>query len=176
MEIQFVNLNNSGPVFQRVLTTSRPNSNFISSKLSLNCNLILKVCLIVPRWVPTNLCFLLQLLHKHQLLLGAESKTNPCPQPSCDWKTAYLQKCKCAHVYWQLLPWCMWCTKVTILCVTDFLNTCLQLINELGAVDARLAPQFRKLLAGEEKDKATSRPAEGKKVRASIKKDTVRSF
>eukprot|EP00064_Thunnus_orientalis_P006087 superscaffoldBa00000619_g6101 len=55
--------------------------------------------------------------------------------------------------------------------VIERLLTFRNLINELGAVDARLAPQFRKLLAGEEKDKATSRPAESKKVGVSSKKD-----
>ncbi|KAM7422813.1 hypothetical protein PAMA_010719 [Pampus argenteus] len=55
--------------------------------------------------------------------------------------------------------------------VIERLLTYRNLINELGAVDARLAPQFRKLLAGEEKDKATSRPAEGKKAGVSSKKD-----
>ncbi|KAM9409260.1 something about silencing protein 10 [Pholidichthys leucotaenia] len=45
------------------------------------------------------------------------------------------------------------------------------LINDLGAVDARLAPEFRKLLAGEEKDKSKSTPAEGKKSRVSGKKE-----
>ncbi|XP_062272056.1 something about silencing protein 10 isoform X1 [Scomber scombrus] len=55
--------------------------------------------------------------------------------------------------------------------VIERLLTYRNLINELGAVDARLAPQFRKLLAGEGKDKATSRPAEGKKVGVSSKKD-----
>jgi len=55
--------------------------------------------------------------------------------------------------------------------VIERLLTFRNLINELGAVDARLAPQFHKLLAGEEKDKATSRPAEGKKVGVPSKKD-----
>ncbi|XP_053171333.1 something about silencing protein 10 [Scomber japonicus] len=55
--------------------------------------------------------------------------------------------------------------------VIERLLTYRNLINELGAVDARLAPQFRKLLAGEGKDKATSRPAEGKKVGVSSKKN-----
>ncbi|KAM7402299.1 hypothetical protein PAMP_017547 [Pampus punctatissimus] len=55
--------------------------------------------------------------------------------------------------------------------VIERLLTYRNLINELGAVDARLAPQFRTLLAGEEKEKATSRPAEGKKVGVSSKKD-----
>ncbi|XP_010776505.1 something about silencing protein 10 [Notothenia coriiceps] len=45
------------------------------------------------------------------------------------------------------------------------------LINELSSVDARLAPQFRKLLAGEEKDKS-SKPAQGKKAKVSNKKGT----
>uniref|UniRef100_A0A4W6FL32 UTP3 small subunit processome component n=1 Tax=Lates calcarifer TaxID=8187 RepID=A0A4W6FL32_LATCA len=51
--------------------------------------------------------------------------------------------------------------------VIERLLTYRNLINELGAVDARLAPQFRKLLAGEEKDKAPGRPAESKKTRVS---------
>ncbi|TDH13842.1 hypothetical protein EPR50_G00037850 [Perca flavescens] len=54
--------------------------------------------------------------------------------------------------------------------VIERLLTYRNLINELGSVDARLSPQFRKLLAGEEKDKA-SRPAEGKKTRVSSKKE-----
>ncbi|XP_051271578.1 something about silencing protein 10 isoform X1 [Dicentrarchus labrax] len=55
--------------------------------------------------------------------------------------------------------------------VIERLLTYRNLINELGSVDARLAPQFRKLLSGEEKDNATSRPAEGKKTRVSSKKE-----
>ncbi|XP_029288386.1 something about silencing protein 10 [Cottoperca gobio] len=55
--------------------------------------------------------------------------------------------------------------------VIERLLTYRNLINELSSVDARLAPQFRKLLAGEENDKA-SRPAEGKKTRVSKKKET----
>lgn len=50
----------------------------------------------------------------------------------------------------------------------------LQLINELGAVDARLAPQFRQLLSGEETEKATSRPAGGKKSTVSAERKKVR--
>ncbi|XP_069391761.1 something about silencing protein 10 [Paralichthys olivaceus] len=50
--------------------------------------------------------------------------------------------------------------------VIERLLTYRNLINELGAVDARLAPQFRKLLAGEDKE-----PAEGKRPRVSSKKD-----
>ena len=51
----------------------------------------------------------------------------------------------------------------------------MQLINELGAVDARLAPQYRKLLAGEEEGKASSRTAAaaGKKTRVTSKKEKV---
>ncbi|RVE73308.1 hypothetical protein OJAV_G00046660 [Oryzias javanicus] len=37
------------------------------------------------------------------------------------------------------------------------------LINDLGAVDARLSPEFRKLLSGDQK--TTNRPAEGKKTK-----------
>lgn len=41
----------------------------------------------------------------------------------------------------------------------------MQLINELAAVDARLAPQFRRLLADEEaKQKLSSRATDGKKA------------
>ncbi|XP_062260374.1 something about silencing protein 10 [Platichthys flesus] len=50
--------------------------------------------------------------------------------------------------------------------VIERLLTYRNLINELGEVDARLAPQFHKLLAGEDKG-----PAEGKKTRVSSKKD-----
>ncbi|XP_058487753.1 something about silencing protein 10 [Solea solea] len=52
--------------------------------------------------------------------------------------------------------------------VIERLLTYRNLINDLGAVDARLAPEFRKLLSGEEEGK----PAEGKKVsRVSSKKE-----
>ncbi|XP_034724985.1 something about silencing protein 10 [Etheostoma cragini] len=54
--------------------------------------------------------------------------------------------------------------------VIERLLTYRNLINELGSVDARLSPQFRKLLAGEENDKA-SKPAGGKKTRVSSKKE-----
>ncbi|XP_032406343.1 something about silencing protein 10-like [Xiphophorus hellerii] len=39
------------------------------------------------------------------------------------------------------------------------------LINELSAVDARLAPEFRKHLAGDEKDESSKRKTEGKKTK-----------
>ncbi|XP_042364561.1 something about silencing protein 10 [Plectropomus leopardus] len=55
--------------------------------------------------------------------------------------------------------------------VIERLLTYRNLINELSSVDARLAPQFRKLLTGEEKDTTTSRSAEGKKSRVSGKKE-----
>ncbi|XP_071349298.1 something about silencing protein 10 [Trachinotus anak] len=55
--------------------------------------------------------------------------------------------------------------------VIERLLTYRNLINELGAVDARLAPEFRKLLAGEEKDKPAGKPAESKKTRVSSKKE-----
>ncbi|KAM4557398.1 something about silencing protein 10-like [Fundulus diaphanus] len=45
------------------------------------------------------------------------------------------------------------------------------LINELGAIDARLAPEFRQLLAGEEKDKRLSSPAEGRNTRTPSEKE-----
>lgn len=77
---------------QRVLTTLRQNNNFISSKFGFKLRLRNNVT--VRQWV-INGSFLLQLLHKHQLLLGAESQANPCSQPSCDRTTAHLQKCKC---------------------------------------------------------------------------------
>ncbi|XP_008287808.1 something about silencing protein 10 [Stegastes partitus] len=51
--------------------------------------------------------------------------------------------------------------------VIERLLTYRNLINELGAVDARLAPEFRQLLAGE----GTSRPAGGKKTRVPSKKE-----
>lgn len=53
--------------------------------------------------------------------------------------------------------------------VIERLLTYRNLINELGSVDARLAPQFRKLLAGVGKEKTTSRPAEGQKTRVASK-------
>ncbi|KAM8914535.1 something about silencing protein 10 isoform 2-T2 [Spinachia spinachia] len=43
-------------------------------------------------------------------------------------------------------------------------DSCLQLINDLGPVDARLAPQFRRLLSGEE-DETAGRSSQGKKTR-----------
>lgn len=53
--------------------------------------------------------------------------------------------------------------------------SCLQLINELGSVDARLAPQFRELLTGE-KDETASRPPEGKKTRGAAAKTKMVRF
>lgn len=53
-------------------------------------------------------------------------------------------------------------------------DACLQLINELGAVDARLAPEFRQLLAGGEENKAGSKQAAGKKSKVSNRKEKVR--
>lgn len=44
-----------------------------------------------------------------------------------------------------------------------------QLINELGAVDARLAPQYRELLSGGEEDKES-------KKRVSVRKEKVSYF
>lgn len=41
-------------------------------------------------------------------------------------------------------------------------------------MDARLAPQYRKLLAGEEEGKAGSKTAAGKKTRVASKKEKVR--
>ncbi|KAK9528842.1 hypothetical protein VZT92_012980 [Zoarces viviparus] len=55
--------------------------------------------------------------------------------------------------------------------VIERLLTYRNLINELGSVDTRLAPQFHKLLAGEDKDKTTSRPAGEKKTRVASKKE-----
>ncbi|KAM8757148.1 something about silencing protein 10 [Acanthopagrus schlegelii] len=56
--------------------------------------------------------------------------------------------------------------------VIERLLTYRNLINELGAVDARLAPQYRKLLAGEEEGKASSRTAAAdKKTRVTSKKE-----
>uniref|UniRef100_UPI003AAFA29A LOW QUALITY PROTEIN: something about silencing protein 10 n=1 Tax=Centroberyx gerrardi TaxID=166262 RepID=UPI003AAFA29A len=49
--------------------------------------------------------------------------------------------------------------------VIERLLTYRNLINELGAADARLAPQLRKLLAGEQKEKATRRPVGGKQAK-----------
>uniref|UniRef100_A0A8D3AX33 UTP3 small subunit processome component n=1 Tax=Scophthalmus maximus TaxID=52904 RepID=A0A8D3AX33_SCOMX len=56
--------------------------------------------------------------------------------------------------------------------VIERLLTYRNLINELGAVDARLAPEFRRLLAGE----ARGARAEGKKTRVCGKKEKVRFF
>lgn len=55
--------------------------------------------------------------------------------------------------------------------VIERLLTYRNLINDLGVVDARLTPEFRKLLAGEDSGKVTSKPAEGKKTRVSSKKE-----
>ncbi|KAK5872632.1 hypothetical protein PBY51_013314 [Eleginops maclovinus] len=54
--------------------------------------------------------------------------------------------------------------------VIERLLTYRNLINELSSVDARLAPQFRQLLAGEEKDHS-SRPPQGKKAKVSNKNE-----
>ncbi|XP_013128745.1 something about silencing protein 10 [Oreochromis niloticus] len=54
--------------------------------------------------------------------------------------------------------------------VIERLLTYRNLINELGTVDARLAPEFRQLLAGGEKNKAGSKQAEGKKSKVSNRK------
>ncbi|CAJ1050538.1 something about silencing protein 10 [Xyrichtys novacula] len=55
--------------------------------------------------------------------------------------------------------------------VIERLLTYRNLINELGSVDARLAPQYRQLLAGEEGETSSNRPAEGKKTKVSRKKE-----
>ncbi|XP_030585970.1 something about silencing protein 10 [Archocentrus centrarchus] len=55
--------------------------------------------------------------------------------------------------------------------VIERLLTYRNLINELGEVDARLAPEFRQLLAGGEKTKATGKQAEGKKSKVSNRKE-----
>uniref|UniRef100_A0A3Q0S103 UTP3 small subunit processome component n=1 Tax=Amphilophus citrinellus TaxID=61819 RepID=A0A3Q0S103_AMPCI len=55
--------------------------------------------------------------------------------------------------------------------VIERLLTYRNLINELGGVDARLAPEFRQLLAGGEKTKATGKQAEGKKSKVSNRKE-----
>lgn len=62
---------------------------------------------------------------------------------------------------------------VTALCRADSFIICLQLINELGAVDARLAPEFRKLLAGDKEDEATGKPERKKSKVSSKKKEKV---
>lgn len=43
--------------------------------------------------------FSLQLLHKHQLLFGAEIQAHPCSQPPGDWEAAHLQECKSTHLH-----------------------------------------------------------------------------
>ncbi|XP_026163754.1 something about silencing protein 10 isoform X2 [Mastacembelus armatus] len=55
--------------------------------------------------------------------------------------------------------------------VIERLLTYRNLINDLGVVDARLTPEFRMLLVGEESGKVTSKPAAGKKTRVSSKKE-----
>ncbi|KAF3690000.1 Something about silencing protein 10 [Channa argus] len=57
--------------------------------------------------------------------------------------------------------------------VIERLLTYRNLINELGAVDARLVPEFRSLLAGDEKNKAVRKPAEGQKSRVASKKEKM---
>ncbi|XP_039971956.1 something about silencing protein 10 [Xiphias gladius] len=55
--------------------------------------------------------------------------------------------------------------------VIERLLTYRNLINELGAVDTRLVPEFRRLLAGEETGKPPGKPAEGMKTRVSNTKE-----
>ncbi|XP_068170971.1 something about silencing protein 10 [Antennarius striatus] len=55
--------------------------------------------------------------------------------------------------------------------VIERLLTYRNLINDLGPVDARLAPQFRQLLSGEERNEAVSRSADKKKIRVSGKQE-----
>ncbi|XP_017263475.1 something about silencing protein 10 [Kryptolebias marmoratus] len=55
--------------------------------------------------------------------------------------------------------------------VIERLLTYRNLINELGAVDARLAPEFHKLLAADKTGKTTGKPTEGKKLKFSSKKE-----
>ncbi|XP_041835775.1 something about silencing protein 10 [Melanotaenia boesemani] len=57
--------------------------------------------------------------------------------------------------------------------VIERLLTYRNLINELATVDARLAAESRLLLAGDEKDQTTSRPAESKKIKTSGEKENV---
>ncbi|XP_075997437.1 something about silencing protein 10 [Genypterus blacodes] len=57
--------------------------------------------------------------------------------------------------------------------VIERLLTYRNLINELAAVDARLAPQLRRLLACKQKEKAPGRVTEGKQTGGSSKKDQV---
>ncbi|KAL0978691.1 hypothetical protein UPYG_G00173960 [Umbra pygmaea] len=56
--------------------------------------------------------------------------------------------------------------------VIERLLTYRNLINEMGEVDARLAPQLRKLLSAERKNKATRKPAGNKRVMLSEEPDT----
>ncbi|XP_074534197.1 something about silencing protein 10 isoform X2 [Halichoeres trimaculatus] len=61
--------------------------------------------------------------------------------------------------------------------VIERLLTYRNLINGLSAVDARLSPQYRQLLAGEEGEKSTDRPTGGKKTKVSNKvKDSVKAL
>ncbi|XP_068598877.1 something about silencing protein 10 [Brachionichthys hirsutus] len=55
--------------------------------------------------------------------------------------------------------------------VIERLLTYRNLINELGAADARLAPQFRQLLSGEERRERVGRSADGKEIRVAGKKE-----
>lgn len=53
--------------------------------------------------------------------------------------------------------------------VIERLLTYRNLINELGAVDARLAPQLRQLLSGEQQDRTLKKPASSKHIEVSEK-------
>lgn len=44
----------------------------------------------------------------------------------------------------------------------------LQLINELGTVDARLAPQLRQLLSGDQQDRTVKRSVGSKRVKIDV--------
>lgn len=113
-----------------------------------------------------------QLLHKYQLLFGFESKTDSSSQPSCDRKTSHLQKCMCSFL---IQPRLFPLEAELMLDMDDFHRTTFifgdfsQLINELGAIDARLTPQYCELLSGGEK-------YTGSKMRASVRKERVSSF
>ncbi len=59
---------------------------------------------------------------------------------------------------------CTFFSQVAIQKIISFQNlisslSLSQLINELGAVDARLAPQLRQLLSGEQQDRTLKKPA-----------------
>lgn len=135
----------------------------------------------------TNISFYLVLkakrvpAHNHPVIERLLTYRNVSPHvemvPAAAWTgvffTLYVQQAteSCTYTVFNYLISKPSCDR----CILFFyFDACLQLINELGAVDARLASQFRQLLSGEETEKATSRPAGGKKSTVSAQRKKVR--